>query len=77
MGYFVGRCGDYYWLLATLAKNNVLTIDRLFALCSIESIVPEILNLNKMFLPIEENVETMLCKYQRKPLCPHGGDQQL
>ncbi|KAF9967143.1 hypothetical protein BGZ65_000130, partial [Modicella reniformis] len=26
----------------------------------VESIVPEILNLNKMYLPIEENVESML-----------------
>jgi len=57
--------------------NKLLTIDRLFALCFIESIVPEILNLNKMYLPIEENVESMLCKYQGKPLCSHGGDQQL
>ncbi|KAK3805111.1 MAG: hypothetical protein J3Q66DRAFT_423308 [Benniella sp.] len=35
----------------------------------VESIVPEILNLKKMYLPIEENVEGMICS--------HAGDQQL
>jgi hypothetical protein len=50
-----------YFLVLVLVRLQVLTTYQLLFYLQ-ESIVPEILNLNKMYLPIEENVEDMLCK---------------